>query len=161
MAYLPLALERLGGIDVDLNIATAANVTLSGPSVTPTSQTTTADGGVAYRWYFQGVTARDREIEFDLSLKDMTYHEERAVAAQAYLGFANSFNQQTVRSDLVIPRVKAVSDLALQLSTDRTSYPAYTPVAIMDLINNIGPTIDSGQVHLYLRLREFPLGCLG
>ncbi|MEW6167005.1 MAG: carboxypeptidase regulatory-like domain-containing protein [Pseudomonadota bacterium] len=152
MAYLPLALDRLGGIDVDLNIVMPANVQLSNPSQAPTSAQPTADGGMAYHWFMQGVTARTRDIQFDLQLDDMAYQERRPVASEAWLGFRNSFTEEELRADLPIPEVRAVSDLALAVSTDRTSYPASHPVAISSRVDNVGPAVSYGNVDLYIRL---------
>jgi sugar lactone lactonase YvrE len=154
MAYMPKALERLGGIDTDLNLALPANVQLSNPSLAPTSQTTNSSGGASYKWSLQGVTAQTRKVEFDLTLQNMTYQESRAVASSAYLEFANSFNSEKLRADIDIPRVSATSDLALYVTTAQAGYAANTDVAISSKINNLGPAITSGQVHLYIKAAD-------
>lgn len=154
MAYMPKALERLGGIDADLNIDLPANVQLSNPTLTPTSQTTNSSGGKSYKWSLQGVTAQTRKVEFDLTLLNMTYQESRAVASTAYLEFANSFTNEKLRSDIDIPHVSATSDLALEVSVAQANYAANTDVAISSKIDNLGPAITSGQVHLYIKAAD-------
>ncbi|HMN43127.1 MAG TPA: carboxypeptidase regulatory-like domain-containing protein [Povalibacter sp.] len=153
MAYLPLALERLGGIDTDLTVVMPADVLLSNPSQAPASQVAVTEG-TQYKWSLQGVTNNARTISFDATLADLGYQEERAVAAQAYLEFKNSFTEETLRSDLVIPVVRAASDLVLALSTDEPAYAANANVGISSNVTNAGPPITSGELRLVIRAAD-------
>lgn len=152
MAYLPIALERLGGIDVDLSMVLPSNVTLSNPSHTPT--VTAVNGGTRYDWSLQGVTANARTVSFDATLPNMGYQEERALALEAHLEFSNSFTEETLRSDLPIPKVRAASDLVLTLSTGQSTYGANSDVAITSTVTNAGPQITSGEVRLSIRAAD-------
>lgn len=152
MAYLPIALERLGGIDVDLSLVLPPSAQLSNPSHTPT--VTAVSGGTQYAWSLQGVTANARTVSFDATLPNMAYQEERPVASQAYLEFRNSFTEEKLRSDLTIPRVRAASDLVLSLATGQTTYGAYADVAITSTVTNAGPPITSGEVRLAIRATD-------
>jgi hypothetical protein len=151
MAYLPTALERLGGIDADLHITIPSNIQLSNPSLAPSTQTVNGDSSVSYEWAFQGVTAAGRNVDFDLTLQNMTYNEDRAVATSAYLEFANSFSGENLRTNLTIPHVQASRDLNLTESTDQPSYPAQTDVGITSRVTNAGPTVSSALVNLVVR----------
>jgi sugar lactone lactonase YvrE len=154
MAYMPKALERLGGIDAGLKLTVPASVQLNGPSLAPTTQTTAQDGSTTYEWSLQGVTAQGRSVSFDLTLSNMTYQEVRPVATSAYLEFANSFTAEKLRSDLTIPDVRAVSALGLTVATDQATYPASSAVSITDTVTNVGPPVTSGQVHTVIRASD-------
>jgi sugar lactone lactonase YvrE len=151
MAYLPKALERLGGIDVDLHLEVPANVGLANPSIAPTTVTPGVDGGTAYLWKLLGVTNAGRNVEFDVTLPNMQLNESRAVATQAYLEFDNSFTAEKLQVPLAIPAVRAASGMSLGVATDKQSYQANEPVAITASVTNTGPTAASGQVQLAIR----------
>lgn len=151
MAYLPKALERLGGIDVDLHLDVPANVQLANSSIAPTTVTADADGGTTYLWKLLGVTSAGRNVEFDLTLANMQLNESRAVAMQAYLEFDNSFTAEKLQVPLDIPAVRAASGMSLGVATDKSSYQANEPVAITAAVTNTGPTAASGQVQLAIR----------
>jgi Prenyltransferase and squalene oxidase repeat len=151
VAYLPVALERLGGIDVDLHVNFPASVLLNNPVPAPTSQTANANGGIDYYWKLLGVTANKRSLDFDLTLKNMVLKEQRAVADAAYIEFENSFSTEKLRVNLDIPTVKAASGLALTLTTDRNSYTANDSVLVRPVVSNTGPTIANGSVETSIR----------
>jgi|GEM_PF-1015236 len=148
ITYLPVALERLGGIDVDLHVTLPDSVSLTAPSVPLAGQTPGASGGTDYLWRLLGVTSRSRQIEFDLTLRDMQLDEVRAVASQAYIEFDNSFTGEKVRVDLPVPTVTAASELKLGLALDRAIYSADDTVAIALAVDNTGPTPQGGVIDL-------------
>ena len=154
MDYLPQALEQLGGIDTGVTVTTASNVQLSAPSVAPTSVTVGSDGSTTYNWGLTGVTSAGDNITFDLTLQNMTFNETRPVATAAYLGFANSFTNQTLTSNLPIPSVKVVGQVTVAVTTDQPSYPANAPVAISSAVTNAGPDLPSGATHVIVRAAD-------
>ncbi|WP_169923963.1 carboxypeptidase regulatory-like domain-containing protein [Sulfurifustis variabilis] len=149
MAYLPKALERLGGIDVDLHVKLPANVQLANPSIAPTTVIPGVD--VEYIWTLLGVTSAGRNVEFDLTLLDMQLNETRPVATAAYLEFDNSFTAEKLQIALEVPTVRAAADMALAVSTDRQNYQPNESVSIGAVVSNTGPTIASGDVRLSIR----------
>ncbi|MEQ1620843.1 MAG: carboxypeptidase regulatory-like domain-containing protein [Methylococcales bacterium] len=151
VAYLPIALERLGGIDVDLHVNFPASIQLTNPVPAPASQTFNANGGIDYFWKLEGVTANQRSLDFDLALKNMALKEQRSVADAAYIEFNNSFTTEKLRVDLEIPKVKAASGLALSLTTDRISYTANEPVLIRPVVSNTGPKDAGGTAEVNIR----------
>ncbi|WP_161624000.1 carboxypeptidase regulatory-like domain-containing protein [Methylohalobius crimeensis] len=151
VTYLPVALERLGGIDVDLHLAFPENSTLSAPSIAPSEQSTDTSGHTEYRWQLLGVTSSSRQLDFDLTLVDLALGEERPVALEAYIEFQNSFNEEKIRVDLPIPTVRAESEMKLTLGTDRTNYQANDTVAIDVAVDNTGTTVADGRVELAIR----------
>ncbi|MHB1142347.1 MAG: carboxypeptidase regulatory-like domain-containing protein [Sulfuricaulis sp.] len=151
MAYLPKALERLGGIDVDLHLEVPANVQLTNPSIAPTSTAPVTGGGTAYLWKLLGVTNAGRSVDFDITLSNMQLNESRPVATQAYLEFNNSFTTEKLQVPLAVPAVRAASGMSLGVATDKQSYQADEPVAITASVINTGPTVGSGQVQLAIR----------
>jgi hypothetical protein len=153
MAYLPAAFERLGGIDTDLHLELASNVTFSNPTVPPSAVTTTANGGQEYVWQLRGILGSGRTIEFDQTLLDMQLNESRPVARVAYLEFANSFTNEKLRLDLGIPRVQATSGVVLAASTNKQSYLANELVTVTSVVSNAGAVPISGQVLLSIRAR--------
>ncbi|MFP2930563.1 carboxypeptidase regulatory-like domain-containing protein [Pyxidicoccus sp. 3LG] len=151
MVFMPKALERLGGIDVDLKVDLPGNVALSNPTIAPTTVQPGPDGVTAYTWRLLGVTGAGREVEFDLSLANLALGEQRAVATRTVLEFDNSFLEEKVQVPLDVPVVRAASAMTLAVATDASSYPAAAPVAIQSTVTNAGPTPASGQVLLAIR----------
>lgn len=151
MAYLPKALERLGGIDVDLHLQAAANVQLTNPSIAPTTTIPAPGGGQEYIWKLLGVTSAGRNVEFDLTLLSMQLNEVRPVAVKAYLEFTNSFTTEKLQIALPIPTVRAAADMALTVAVDKSNYQPNERVAATATVTNVGPAMSSGQVLLSIR----------
>ncbi len=150
MAYMPKALDRLGGIDVDLNVSIPDNIQLANPIVPATSQVPTA-GGIDYSWSLQGVTSNSQIIEFDLTLDNMVLDEIRASANSVFMTFQNSFNADIVRVDLDIPTVTAKSEMVLGVSTNRAVYGANETVNITSVVDNLAPVDGTGTIQLSIR----------
>lgn len=150
MAYMPKALDRLGGIDVDLTVDIPSNITLSNATVAESSVTPSVTGNQHF-WSLTGVTSNERVIEFDMTLHNMTLNEERAVANQAYMEFNNSFNDDLIHVDIEVPTVMATSELGLAVITDKPTYQANEDVIISPTVSNTAPVIDSGSVELSIR----------
>jgi hypothetical protein len=151
--WLPIALNRVGGIDTDLHLTVPATTQLTNPSPAPTSTTTSSDG-THYRWAFTGVTAAGRNVGFDLTLANLLPNEQRAVASAAHLTFNNSFTNSQVTAPLDIPVVTASNGLALTLTTDQVSYGASTPVAISASVGNGSQLAQNGSVHLWVYAQD-------
>jgi choice-of-anchor A domain-containing protein len=151
MVYLPKAIERLGGLDVKVNVNLPSNVVLSAPTLTPTSQTAGTDGTTQYLWDVKGVTGSGRDISFGLAVNDLALGEIRKVASLATLSFGNSFTSETIVRDIEIPSVNALSQLTLAVSTDKAIYGANEPVQIASLATNKGPAFAGGNVKLAIR----------
>lgn len=146
--WLPIALDRLGGIDTDLSVITPANVELSNPTLVPTSTQVMANGETSYLWKLPSVKNAGQDIGFDLNLRDMVPGENRSVATDAHLLFNNTFTQQPVTAPIEIPKVAASAFLDLTLSTDKPLYGANEPVNLDALVTNTGVTASSGLVDL-------------
>lgn len=146
--WLPIALDRIGGIDTDLTVSMPANVSLTNPDLAPTSSVANAIGGTDYVWKLQGVTSAGRDINFDLSLANMALGENRPVAADSYLTFNNSFTQVPVKAPVSVPRVTASAFLNLGVTTDKISYSANMPVNITAAVNNTSVGLLDGSVKL-------------
>jgi hypothetical protein len=144
--WLPVMLDRLGGIDTDLTVTFPANVKMSNPDLAPASTTVNTDGTTTVAWKLIGITSVGRTINYDLALADMTPDEVRPVSTDAHLTFKNSFTGGVVDAPIDVPRVKASAFLALGVTTDKVNYPADTPVAITGQITNTGGTLSSGRV---------------
>ncbi|MFZ2209460.1 MAG: carboxypeptidase regulatory-like domain-containing protein [Porticoccaceae bacterium] len=144
--WLPIALDRIGGIDADVTLRFAPNVTLSNPSLAPTLTTSEPDGSTTRKWQLAGVTSASRSIAFDLGLSDMRLDESRPVSTDAFLTFRNSFTNESVDAPITIPRVAASAFLGIGVSTDRTEYGTNAPVAITAQVGNLGVAAASGTV---------------
>ena len=151
MAYLPKALERLGGLDVALDVAFPTNVSMSNPDLPPQSQQTGANGDTTYHWNLAGVTSQGLEIKFQLTAEDMDLNEVRGVATRADLTFQNSFSDEMLTRPVQIPEINALSQLSLQVTTDKPSYSVDEDVLIQVQISNAGPTFSNGRLALFLR----------
>ncbi len=146
--WLPVALERVGGIDTDLRLRFAPDVHLANPSLAPTQSAAQSDGSMDYLWKLVGVTTKARQIEFDLTLDGLRPGESRPASTFAALTFRNSFLGDSVDAPVDIPAVKASAYLGIGVSTDRATYPARTPVAITARVSNSGAGAASGHVVL-------------
>ncbi|MBN8233367.1 carboxypeptidase regulatory-like domain-containing protein [Corallococcus macrosporus] len=151
MVFMPKALERLGGLDVDLHVELPATVALSNPTVAPTTAVPGPDGSTAYTWKLLGVTHAGRDVDFDLTLHALALGEARPVALRAELEFKNSFLEETVKSPLDVPTVRAASGLTLAIAAAPGTAPAHTPVALSATVTNTGLASASGQVALVIR----------
>jgi Carboxypeptidase regulatory-like domain/Prenyltransferase and squalene oxidase repeat len=144
--WLPIALDRIGGIDADLTLRFAPNVSLSNPSIAPTTTTSNADGSVTRKWQLVGVTSASRSIQFDLGLADMQLGETRPASAEAFMTFRNSFTSESVDSPIPVPAVAASAFLGLGVSTDKTEYGAGADVVIAGRVSNLGVVAAGGSV---------------
>lgn len=156
--WLPIALNRVGGIDTDLHLSLPANVHLSNPTLAPTDSSTAPDGSSNYHWSLLGVTNAGRNINFDLTLDNLLPNEQRAVASDAHLrfnnSFTNSFTNSQVTAPVAIPVVTANNGLNLSLGTDKASYGANAPVAITAGVGNNGAGAQDGSVHLWVYAQD-------
>ena len=146
--WLPVALDRLGGIDTDLTVAMPANVALSNPTPAPSSVAPNAAGGNTYVWKLQGVTSAGRDVGFDLGFTSLAVGESRPAASDAFMTFTNTFTKSPQTAPVKIPSLVASAFMELGVSTDAPSYPALSPVAIASLVKNIGLTANGGAVGL-------------
>ncbi|KXJ52756.1 MAG: hypothetical protein AXW15_10300 [Neptuniibacter sp. Phe_28] len=151
VAYLPVALDRLGGIDVDLSLNFPPNINLSNASVGATATQAQADGSTTYDWELLGITGNGRSVEFDLTFDDMQLNEIRQAANDAHIGFVNSFNDDVFRVDLPIPSLKAKSDTGLSLTTNKQVYTSDEDVTIPLAVVNTGPTSSDTLIELLVR----------
>ena len=131
---LPIALERVGGIDVEAHLKLPQNVTLNSSIPLATIQS-----GSDYTWKILGVDEVGKDIEMDMTLRGLALGEARKTAQEAYLTFTNSFTQETVRYDIEIPSVSGDDFAGMSLSLDNIIYPADTDVNISTAITNSSP----------------------
>lgn len=150
MAYMPKAMLRLGGIDVDVNLRFADNVQPGDPSL-PANEITSDGATTVYRWSLSGVTSEGRGFEFPANLPAMQIGESRPLVREAWLEFHNTFNDDVVRVDIAIPEVRAVSGMAVSVATDKMEYNEQTPVTISGTVNNLTGIPESGVVELAVR----------
>jgi hypothetical protein len=146
--WLPVVLNRLGGIDTDLSVTFPANVKMSNPDLAPSANVTNGDGSATYKWHLAGVTSVDRSLNYDLSLIGMALDETRPVSSDAHLTFKNSFTGGTVNAPIDVPSVKASSFLDLGVTTDKPAYPAHSMVDITGQVTNTGGALMAGRVTL-------------
>jgi hypothetical protein len=146
--YLPTLLDRLGGIDTDLNIKFAPNTIMSNPSLSPTSVVTLADGSVQATWHLIGVTNAGRQVDFDLTLPNMLIDEVRPAAQQTWLEFRNSFVDGTVTAQIPIPDIRATSNAAVAVATDKPVYNEIDVASFSAPVTNSGGVARDAQVRL-------------
>lgn len=146
--WLPVVLNRLGGIDTDLSVTFPNNVKMSNPDLAPSAIAANADGSATYQWHLGGITSADRSLNYDLSLVDMASDETRAVSSDAHMTFKNSFTGGVVNAPIDVPSVKASSFLDLGVTTDKPAYPAHSMVNIMGQVTNTGGALTAGRVTL-------------
>jgi len=146
--WLPVMLDRLGGIDTDLTVTFPPNVVMSAPSIAPTGTAAVPGGGTTFRWSLIGVTNEGRTVNFDLALANMAVGEVRPVSSDARLTFRNSFTNLQQDAPIGIPEVVGSAFLGLGVGTDQREYAAATPVLISAQVTNTGANLASGTVQL-------------
>lgn len=146
--WLPIALDRIAGIDTDLSVTLPANVALSNPTLAPASTQTDAAGSTTYLWKIQGVTTAGRDIGFDATLSNMAVNEVRPVASDAHLTFTNYFTQGKVDAPIVVPTVTGSAFMTVGVSTDFPQYGPNAPVTVAALVDNLASTANNGTVQL-------------
>lgn len=151
MAYLPKALDRLGGIDVDLYLDMPSSIQLANPSATPSQTQPSTGGGTQFLWHLPRVSGVGQSVGFDLMLLNMQPNETRPAARTAYLTFANSFTNEQMRVDLAVPTVQVANAMALSLTTDKAGYVANEVIQVNARVANVSVNPVSGQVVLVIR----------
>lgn len=144
--WLPVMLDRLGGIDTVLTAVLPADVQASGFTLAPTTQTAQVDGTTKLTWRLDGVTSAGRALQFDLEMPNLAPNEVRAAAVRAYLTFNNTFTDQPVDLDLEVPKVTATTGLGASVSTDKLSYGPDSPVVISSSVVNSALLAQDGSV---------------
>ena len=147
MAYLPEALERLGGLDIDLRLTLPSDITLSNPSLISDS-TALAGGAVEHYWRLLGVTSEGRGVSFDATFHNMLLNEQRPAAIQAVAQFENSFTGALLELPIDIPVVTAVSGLHLGVAVDKAVYGAEEDVDVASTVSNLSAFAADGMLHL-------------
>ena len=155
MAYLPRALDLLGGLDVQLHLEFPSTATLSSPNLAPSGNLPTGNGGTAYTWELPGVSSQGRTVSFNLALANLLSGETRPAASAAYLISTNSFNGSQLRIDLTIPNVHASDGLSLvSVATDKGTYVAGDTAQINAQVRNTAPASQSGTVVFVIKASD-------
>lgn len=146
--WLPVMLDRLGGIDTVLTLDLPANAQASGFSLTPTTSTALDGGARRLTWKLDGVTSAGRALEFDLDMPGLAPNEVRAAATRAFLTFNNTFSEQPVDLDISVPTVTATAGLGASIATDKASYGPDSPVLISTSVVNNAALVQNASVAL-------------
>lgn len=144
--WLPLMLDRLGYMDSTLSVTFPPNVSMSNPTVMPTSTAAGPDAGTTYEWNFTTTSDAPAQVAFDLTLADMQADEIRPVAQQASLLFKNSFTVETVTEAVVIPTVAVTTSLTETVTTDRPIYTDTDQATFTASVSNGAAEPRSAQV---------------
>ncbi len=140
---LPVAAEKVLGVNTSTNLVLPSNVILNSSIPTPTSITSLPTGETGYNWSVTSVDANGADILLNLTLKDLGLGESMQVADSAYLSFQNTYNGQTVNVNIPIPEVTGTSFIQMNLATDKPVYSANTDVNISTSIYNGSAFTDS------------------
>lgn len=146
--WLPIALDRIGGIDTDLSVTIPANVTLANPSIAPTSTQAGENGSTTYVWSLQGVTSEGRDIAFDATLANMGVNEVRPVALDAHLSFTNTFTEGKVTAPIAVPSITGSAYMGLDVGTDKPQYGPNEEVTVSSLVSNLSDAVNGGSVQV-------------
>jgi len=139
-----------GAINTDLHVITPAGQAVSGLSIAPSAEATNSDGSRELVWNLKDVTAQGRSVQFDTVLAGMKLGDERSVASEVFLLFRNSFTGGSIKLPLKVPKVNTGGMVAMNVATDRASYPAHTPVVIDLTLDNPNDFAVEGRLRLDL-----------
>lgn len=146
--WLPVMLDRLGGIDAQLQVTVPANVTLSNPDLPLISSVAQPDGGTLHTWKLVGVTSAGQKVNFDLSLQNMQIGEVRPVALSANLVMNNSLTGGTVTAPITVPVVSVDNGLSLAVATDKPSYTESDQATFTATLTSNATTPQTAQVRM-------------
>ncbi len=146
--WLPIALDRIGGLDTQLTLRLPASIAFSNPTTTPSSVVANADGSATHKWTLNSVTSTGRNLQFDLTLADMQAGESRRAALDAFLSFNNSFTNQSIDAPIGIPAVRASAYLDVAVRTDKPVYGVDQPVIVSAPVVNGGVGANAASVRL-------------
>jgi hypothetical protein len=154
MDYLPIALDHIGGLDMNVDLQSRPDVQLSSFSIEPDSVTPKQHGSMLYRWKMDGVTGAGRQINFTASINDLQPGEVRPVAESASLQFHNSFTDDVITRALAVPTVEAINGVTLNVSTNSTVYAANSPVQITNAFANTGIALNNLVIKSVIRTAD-------
>ncbi len=140
---LPIALERIGGIDTDLYLTLPDNVLLDSSTPIPADS---SDSN--YHWKILGVMEEGKDVFLDLTIKSLLIGEKRKVATSVILTFMNTFTGETMSLPIEIPVVTGIAPITLGLSTDKTVYTANEDVQITVTLENLIDSNRSGTLEV-------------
>ena len=146
--WLPIALDRIGGIDTHLTLRLPSNIAFSNSTMAPSSVVANADGSATHKWTLNSVTSMGRNLQFDLTLANLLAGETRPAALDAFLSFNNSFTNQSIDAAIGIPSVRASAYLDVAVRTDKPSYGADHPVIVSAPVVNGGAGANAASVRL-------------
>ncbi|MCU1246453.1 MAG: hypothetical protein JWN02_2363, partial [Acidobacteria bacterium] len=141
MIAMPTAFQRLGRFDVDLQVTLPPGARLVSAATEPAATTTGADG-TNVRWHLPDLSDTGTDIVFNVDLGSIADGEARAVASAATVSYKHPFTGAAESRSVTIPSVTGYAPLAVQLSTDHSSYGASANVTVTEAIANLGATPD-------------------
>ncbi|MFV0476951.1 MAG: carboxypeptidase regulatory-like domain-containing protein [Parahaliea sp.] len=151
MAYLPRALNRLGSLDVNVELTLPSSIAMNSPSIAPASTEVLGNDSIHYIWELIGVTGSGRAIDMDFDLIDLVLGEQRPAAELAELHFTNSYTGEELVSSIDIPVVTVESELVLTTDTDKPRYIANEDVAVATVLINSGPDFSNGRLKVQIQ----------
>ncbi|MEW6418767.1 MAG: carboxypeptidase regulatory-like domain-containing protein, partial [Nitrospirota bacterium] len=128
---LPVAYERIGGIDADLYLTFPDNVILNSSSPL---QTDSNAGNM--HWKIPGIMQEGKDITLDLTLNSLPLGEVRKVALSAYLTFKNTFTNDMMTIPIDIPTVTCMATMSIDTVTDKEQYIANENIEITTTLTN-------------------------
>lgn len=139
-----------GVIDTDLHLVLPASQPAAGFSVTPNAVIARPDGSREYVWRFKDVTAAGKGVSLSTTLENLQLGEKRAIAAEAYLTFRNSFTSTgDVKVPVTIPKITADGMVDLELSIDNgVQFPANSEVRGTITLRNRDSAVRSGDLRV-------------
>ncbi|HEV7767941.1 MAG TPA: CARDB domain-containing protein [Thermoanaerobaculia bacterium] len=139
---LPVAFARLSQFDVNLRITVPDTSKLV--SVSPPANSSQAiQGGRTYLWELTDVSETGRDVYLDLELTGISNDEIRAATGAASVEYRHPYGEERFTRSLSVPTVTGFAPLDVTISTDAPSYPSATPVAITEVIRNLGSTTEA------------------
>jgi len=140
---LPIAFEKLGGIDKDFYLSFPDTVSLVSSTPTPTD----INNGT-YHWSIHSVMAEGKDINLNLIVDPLAPGEQRAVAQSADLTFSSTYTGETITLPIGIPVITGLEPLTIQVTTDQDTYSANDDATLTTTIHNISPEIRSATAQV-------------
>jgi hypothetical protein len=133
---LPIAFEKVRGIDVQVDVESVEESPLSSYNPLPIRQ-----DGLKSMWELHGIEETGKDIEFDINLDGLRLGEIRKVAKNALITFRDDSTNEFVSIPVEIPSVEVVSPVKVGVMTDKPAYGSSENILATVNVENISNTL--------------------
>jgi prenyltransferase beta subunit len=140
---LPIAFEKVRGIDVHADIDSGDNVFLSSFEPLPISQS-----GQLVNWELHGVDGTGKDIEFAINLEGLEVGELRKVVENATLSFRDEISNEEINIAIDVPSVRVEPAVDVEAAIDKTAYLPHDDLLTSIQLNNYSNSFRDSELQI-------------